>query len=70
MGPARFHCVTLQNGIAERKNRWLVEMSRCMLAEANMSYTYWGEAVNTANYIQNRLISSAIPCIPYERWEG
>ena len=59
-----------QNGIAERKNRSLVEMSRCMLAEANMSYTYWVEAVNTANYIQNRLISSAIPCTPYERWEG
>ena len=59
-----------QNGIAERKNRSLVEMSRCMLAEANMNYTYWGEAVNTANYIQNRLISSAIPCTPYERWEG
>ena len=51
-----------QNGIAERKNRSLVEMSRCMLAEANMSYTYWGEA---ANYIQNRLTSSAIPCTPY-----
>lgn len=44
-----------QNGVAERKNRSLTEMAKCMLLDANMENKYWAEAVNTANYIQNRL---------------
>lgn len=36
-----------QNGVAERKNRYLMEMARCMLIEANMEKTFWGEAVVT-----------------------
>lgn len=44
-----------QNGVAKRKNQNLIEMVGCMLVEAKMFYTYWGVAVNTANYLQNRL---------------
>ncbi|KAK2578107.1 hypothetical protein KPH14_012021 [Odynerus spinipes] len=36
-----------QNGIAERKNRSLIEMARCMLFDAELEKKYWGEAVNT-----------------------
>lgn len=57
-----------QNGVAERKNRYLVEMARCMLLDANMDHRFWGEAVVTANYLQNRLPSRSIPSTPYERW--
>lgn len=59
-----------QNGVSERKNRYLVEMARCLLEEADLLKTYWGEAIMCANYLQNRLVTSSKPCTPYERWEG
>lgn len=43
------------NGIAERKNRTLIEMAKCLLLDAKLPKKFWGEAINTANYIQNRL---------------
>lgn len=58
------------NGVAERKNRTLIEMVRCMLNEANLPREFWGEAVTTANYLQNRLLTSSINKTPYELWYG
>lgn len=57
-----------QNGVAERKNRYLIEMARCLLIDSKLNSRYWGEAVNTANYLQNRLPSRTIPDnkTPYE----
>src|SRR5712671_4563035 len=49
-----------QNGVAERKNRSLTEMARCMLQDAQLPNRFWGEAVLTATYLQNRLPSRAI----------
>ncbi|XP_075157616.1 uncharacterized protein LOC142230880 [Haematobia irritans] len=54
-----------QNGVSERKNRSLMEMARF---DANMDLKYWAEAVNTANYLQNRLPSSTTEVTPYEEW--
>lgn len=56
-----------QNGTAERKNRYLMEMARCMLIDADLPNKYWGEAVNTANYLQNRLYTKVTGTIPFER---
>lgn len=56
------------NGIAERKNRTLIEMAKCLLLDAKLAKTFWGEAINTSNYIQNRLITKATNKIPYELW--
>jgi hypothetical protein len=44
-----------QNGVAERKNRSIVEAARAMLEEKSMPKFYWAEAVRTAVYIQNRI---------------
>ena len=57
-----------QNGVAERKNRTLCEMARCMLIDADMYKRYWGEAVMTANYLQNILPTSCWTRTPYELW--
>ena len=57
-----------QNGVAERKNRSLIEMARCMITDANLENKYWGKAVNTANYLQNRLPSKPINKTPFELW--
>lgn len=59
-----------QNGIAERKNRTLIEMTRCMLASSGLHKQFWGEAVTTANHIINRLPSKSVETTPYELWHN
>ncbi|KAJ9547028.1 hypothetical protein OSB04_019571 [Centaurea solstitialis] len=43
-----------QNGVAERRNKTLIEAARSMLTEASLATQFWAEAVNTACYTQNR----------------
>nr|GEV49870.1 hypothetical protein [Tanacetum cinerariifolium] len=47
---------TLSKMIAERRNRTLIEAARTMLADAKLPVTFWTEAVNTACYVQNRVL--------------
>ncbi|GJS01867.1 putative ribonuclease H-like domain-containing protein [Tanacetum coccineum] len=42
-----------QNGVAERKNRTLIEAARTMLADSLLPIPFWAEAVNTACYLLN-----------------
>nr|GEZ85242.1 hypothetical protein [Tanacetum cinerariifolium] len=37
-----------QNGVAERRNKTLIEAARTMLADAKLPVTFWAKAVNTA----------------------
>nr|GEW54320.1 hypothetical protein [Tanacetum cinerariifolium] len=48
-----------QNGVAEKRNRTLIEATRIMLADAKLPATFWAEAVNTACYVQNRVLDVA-----------
>nr|GEV76067.1 hypothetical protein [Tanacetum cinerariifolium] len=60
-----------QNGIAERRNRTLIEAARTMLADAKLPVTFWAEAVNTACYVQNRvLVNKSHNKTPYELFNG
>ncbi|GKD68253.1 putative ribonuclease H-like domain-containing protein, partial [Tanacetum coccineum] len=45
-----------KNEVAERKNRTLIEAVRTMLADSKLPTTFWAEAVNTACYVQNRVL--------------
>nr|GEV26662.1 retrovirus-related Pol polyprotein from transposon TNT 1-94 [Tanacetum cinerariifolium] len=45
-----------QKEIAERRNKTLIEATRTMLADSKLSTTFWTEAVNTACYVQNRVL--------------
>ncbi|GJW70514.1 putative ribonuclease H-like domain-containing protein [Tanacetum coccineum] len=45
-----------QNGVAERRNRTLIKAARTMLDDSKLPTTFWAEAVNTACYVQNRII--------------
>ncbi|GJT32577.1 putative ribonuclease H-like domain-containing protein [Tanacetum coccineum] len=69
-----------QNGVADRKNRTLIEAARTMLADSFLPNTFWAEAVSTACYVLNRvlvtkphnktpyeLVTSKIPIISYIR---
>ncbi|GJX97225.1 putative ribonuclease H-like domain-containing protein [Tanacetum coccineum] len=44
-----------QNGVAERRNRTLIEAARTMLADSKLPTTFWAEVVNTTCYVQNRV---------------
>nr|GEV59546.1 ribonuclease H-like domain-containing protein [Tanacetum cinerariifolium] len=60
-----------QNGIAERKNRTLIEGARTMLADSLLPIPFWAEAVNTACYVQNRaLVTKPKNKTPYELLHG
>nr|GFB24421.1 ribonuclease H-like domain-containing protein [Tanacetum cinerariifolium] len=45
-----------QNGIAERKNRTLIEAARTILADSLLPILFWAKTVNTACYVQNRVL--------------
>nr|GEW74113.1 hypothetical protein [Tanacetum cinerariifolium] len=45
-----------QNGIAKRKNRTLIEAARTLLADSLIPIPFWAEVVNTACYVQNRVL--------------
>jgi len=58
-----------QNGVAERANRTLVEMARCMMLQANLPDSLWAEAINTAAYLRNRCATKSLNGItPFEAW--
>nr|GFA30804.1 ribonuclease H-like domain-containing protein [Tanacetum cinerariifolium] len=60
-----------QNSVAERKNKTLMEASRTMLADSKLLTTFWAEAVNTACYVQNRvLVIKPHNKTPYELFLG
>jgi hypothetical protein len=58
-----------QNGVAERKNHTLKEMSSCMIQSKGLSLKFWVETINCKNYIVNRTPTKALKNItPKEAW--
>ncbi|RVW95017.1 Retrovirus-related Pol polyprotein from transposon TNT 1-94 [Vitis vinifera] len=55
-----------QNGIAERKNRHLLEVAISLMFSMNVPKLFWGQAVLTAAYLINRMPSRVLkfqtPC--------
>ena len=58
------------NGVAERRNRMLKDMVRSMISHSNLPISLWGEALNTAAYILNKVPNKATAKTPYELWTG
>ncbi|GJR39437.1 ribonuclease H-like domain-containing protein [Tanacetum coccineum] len=60
-----------QNGVVERRNRTLIEAARTMLTDSKLATTFWAEVVNTACYVQNRvLVVKPHNKTPYEIFHG
>jgi hypothetical protein len=56
-----------QNGVAERKNRHLLEVARSLMFTMNVPKFLWREAVMTATYLINRMPSRVLGMkTPYE----
>ncbi|KAK2417383.1 putative mitochondrial protein [Trifolium repens] len=59
------------NGLAQRRNRTLLNMARCMLKGKDLPKSLWGEAVNTAAYVLNRCPTKKLKDkTPEELWTG
>jgi hypothetical protein len=60
-----------QNGVVERKNKVIQEMARVMIHSKNLAQHFWGEVVNTACHIINRVyLRPETSKTPYEIWRG
>ena len=59
-----------QNGVAERYNRTLAEMTRCNLIEGKLSKMYWVRAMATANYTLNCITNEKTKKSPFELFFG
>ena len=58
------------NGIAERRNRTLLDMVRSMMASANLPTSFWGEAILVVVHILNRIPIKALEKTPHELFVG
>ena len=60
-----------QNGVAERKNRTILDMVRSMLKSKNLLKEFWAEAVDCAVYLLNRCPTRSLENkTPQEAWSG
>jgi transposase InsO family protein len=57
-----------QNGVAERRNRTLMDMVRSMMAYSDLPLSFWGEALHTVVYLLNHSPSKDVVVTPYELW--
>ena len=56
------------NGVAERRNRTLLDMVRSMMGKADLPKSFWGYALDTTVYILNRVLSKSVEVTPHEIW--
>lgn len=60
-----------QNGVAERKNRTVMNMVRSLLSDKKIPKNFWPEAVNWVVHILNRSPTLAVKDMtPEEAWSG
>ena len=59
---------TETNGYVEWNNLSLVEMIRCMLDDSGSHKKFWGDAIMTANHLQNRLLVDGKETTLYGGW--
>jgi transposase InsO family protein len=56
------------NGLCERRNRTIMDMTRCMLKEKQLPKEFWGEAVTTACYVLNKCPTKRLNKVPEAVW--
>ena len=65
------HGTPKQNGVIERKNRTLQDMTRTMLVASGLPRNFWAKALNTPCYIINRcMIRPILNKTPYKLFKG
>ena len=55
-----------QHGVAERRNRTLIDMVRSMLNTSSLPKSLWMYALKTVVYLLNKVPSKVVPKTPFE----
>ena len=64
------HCSPDQNGVAERRNRTLMDMVRSMRNNSKLPQYLWTETLKTVVYILNQVLTKAVSKTPFESFKG
>ncbi|KAK2976697.1 hypothetical protein RJ640_013953 [Escallonia rubra] len=60
-----------QNGVVERKNRSIVNMTRSMLKSKNLPKKFWAKAIDCVVYLSNRCLTRSVwNQTPQQAWSG
>ena len=59
-----------QNGVAERRNRTLMDMVRSMSSNSYFPHFVWTKALKTSVYILNRVPTKVVQKTPFELFKG
>nr|GEV39912.1 hypothetical protein [Tanacetum cinerariifolium] len=59
-----------QNGVAERRNRILMDMVRGMISNSILPKFLWTKALKTTTHILDRVPSKSVLKTPFELWTG
>ena len=59
-----------QNGMAERRNRTLMDMIRSMRSNTKLPQYLWTETLKTFVYILNRVTTKVVSKTPFESFKG
>lgn len=60
-----------QNPFSERGNKTTIEKSKTLLSTSGLPFEWWGDAVCTSVYLENRIPHSSLNLkTPYELWHG
>ncbi|KAL0448736.1 UNVERIFIED_CONTAM: hypothetical protein Slati_1430000 [Sesamum latifolium] len=57
-------------GVAERRNRTLLDMVRSMMSFTELPPSFWGYALETTAKLLNVAPSKSVPQMPYKIWHG
>ena len=57
------------NGVVERKNRTLIELTNAMLIESSAPLHFWGEVILTPCHVLNRVPHKKSHTTPFEMWK-
>ena len=59
-----------QNGVAERRNRTLMDMVSSMRSNTKLPQYLWTETLKTVVYILNRVLTKVVSKMPFESFKG
>ena len=61
---------SIQNGVAERRNRTLLHMVHSMLSISKLPKSLWIKSLKTEAYILKRVPTKVVPKTPFELFKG
>ena len=60
----------ISNGVVERKNKTLIELTNAMLIDSSAPLHFLGEAILTTCHVLNRVPHKKSYTTPFEMWKG